>query len=343
MVNFRSGITRRKSVGNMRASFNQNDSCNIVLRHKMNVQCGQYLEAIDLHANPYYEDNELLDKRLITIRNTGCAFVNIYEVIRQSDYFKNISEIYDQIKINAVKVDVTSVDWPQSSPDDGTNSGYVYPKQLTVVTAWDRSGLSKEDIQFEYGKPDSENPIYLSAHDYDSNADPLPVDDNIEDYISLTDQKFYCTIGNRISTYSSSLIRNLGSGSSLRLTRYLYPESLVEKSQYVPVSSIKAQYVRDKDSNVYNMYKTFNSDTNEYIEERYENLGWNTNLPTNPVNNPTISFKPTFLINVITGDGPTYKFSNGQIEFNNLLKDSTFCLDFTIDVTFRGLRYSKYV
>lgn len=51
------------------------------------------------------------------------------------------------------------------------------------------------------------------------------------------------------------------------------------------------------------MYKTFNSDTNEYIEERYENLGWNTNLPTNPVNNPTISFKPTFLINVITGDG----------------------------------------
>lgn len=60
MVNYRSGITRRKSVGNMRASFNQNDSCNIVLRHKMNVQCGQYLEAIDLHANPYYENNELV-------------------------------------------------------------------------------------------------------------------------------------------------------------------------------------------------------------------------------------------------------------------------------------------
>jgi len=133
MVNYRSGISRRKSVGNMRASFNQNDSCNIVLRHKMNIQCGQYLEAIELHADPFFADNELLDKNIITIRNTGCAFVNIYEVIRNSDYFKNISEIYDQIKINAIKVDVTSVDWPQSSPDDGTNSGFVYPKQLTLL------------------------------------------------------------------------------------------------------------------------------------------------------------------------------------------------------------------
>ncbi|KAL6599446.1 hypothetical protein U3516DRAFT_802999 [Neocallimastix sp. 'constans'] len=325
----------------MRASFNQNDSCNIVLRHKMNIQCGQYLEAIELHADPFFADNELLDKNIITIRNTGCAFVNIYEVIRNSDYFKNISEIYDQIKINAIKVDVTSVDWPQSSPDD-----------VNFVTAWDRTGLSKEDVQFKFGKPDSESPIYLTAHDYDITADPLGGDDDddddddddgIESYVNTTSKVFYCTVGNRITTYSSSLIRNLGSGSSLRLTRYLYPESLVEKSQYVPVSSLKPQYVRDKDSNEYRMYKTINNDTSSYIEQRYQPFKWNTNLPTNPMNNPSVSFKPTFLINVIAGDGPTYKFSNGQIEFNNLLKDSTFCLDFTIDVTFRGLRYSKFV
>lgn len=323
----------RRSRGNMKAADQQRDSFNVVLRYKMNVEAGQILQAIPIRL--LNEDEGYNEDTPIVVKNTGCAFVNIYDVIRKSDYFKNISGLYDQLKINMIKVDITAIDWPNAANETNPNdNGYVYPKSLSVVTAWDRSGISESQIQYLYGVPNKKDPIYRD------------VDDNevFEDVFNRSDRKFYCTVGNEITSYSSSIVRHLGPGSSLRVTRYLYPENFSEKSQYVSTNLLIPQYEVDSESkNAYDMYNIVYGDSENRLRRTIIPYEWDTKLPTNPVNDPTLGFKPILLIGVLSGDGPSYKFQDGRIVYGNNLKPTTFCLDFSIDVTFRGLRYTKMV
>lgn len=319
---------QRRSRGNLRAAKQQRDISNVVLRHKMNVTCGQKNEIIDTDYRYDWQDNDIIAP--VTVENVGCAFVNVYDVIRRSDYFKNLSGLYDQIRINAIKVDITSVDWPQSNNESGDReSGYVFPKTLSVVTAWDRSGLGADQVQYEFNKSNIELPNYV-------NEDDIQV-------VPDESKRMYCTIGNEITTYSSALIRHLGPGSNLKVTRYLYPESFTEKSQFLPVDTLKPQYDKKEEENYYRLYGVVYNDEENRLNRRYFPYDLDTSLPTNPINNPSCMFKPTFLINVVTGEGPNFKFENGRIVVGNNLKPATFCLDFSIDVTFRGLRYSKLV
>lgn len=326
----------RRSRGNMRAADQQRDSFNIVLRHKLNIAAGQTLDAIRIEKTDDTYDNEILEKDLVVVKNTGCAFINVFDVIRKSEYYQNISSLYDQIKINAIKVDVTAIDWPNSSNESEANEdGYVFPKSLSVVTAWDRSGLGADQIQFLYSTPNVEKPVYKD----------IDVDEEFSDRFLQSERKFYSIVGNKISSYSSSLIRHLGPGSNLRLTRYLYPENFNEKSQYVSTDSLKPQYEVDYSGNynVFNMYDVVYDDSESLLRRQIIPYKWDTTLPTNPVNNSALPFKPIFLIGVIAGEGPTYRFQNGRIIYGNKLKPTTFCLDFSIDCTFRGLRFNKII
>lgn len=323
----------RRSRGNMKAANQQRDSFNVVLRSKMNVEAGQFIQDIPImllnEEEGYNEDTP------IVVKNTGCAFINIYDVIRKSDYFKNISGLYDQLKINSIKVDITAIDWPNAQNETNANDdGYVYPKALTVVTAWDRSGLSESQIQYLYGVPNRSNPIY---RDLENGQD-------FEDVFNRSDRKFYCCVGNEITSYSSSLVRHLGPGSSLRITRYLYPESFSEKSQYVATNCLVPQYENDPEAkNAYDMYNIVYGDNENRLRRRIIPYDWDTKMPTNPVNDPAVSFKPTLLVGVLSGEGPSYKFEDGRIVYGNNLKPTTFCLDFYIDVTFRGLRFQRII
>ena len=336
MSSFRSNSIRKRSRGNMRAAAQQRDSLNVVLRNKVNVECGQFKQEVPIEIS----NGTALDfEEDINVVNTGCAFINVYDVIRTSDYYKNICQLYDQVKINAIKVDITSIDWPNASNESNANDeGYVYPKSLTVVTAWDRSGLGASQVQFKYSKRSVENPHYVLGQGFDEE------DVDVSDLVSNDDKLLYCIVGNDITSYSSSLVRHLGPGSNLKMTRYLYPESFNEKSQYVSTDLLKPQVIKSKDvKNAYSMFSVLYEDNDDYLRRKYVMHPWNINLPTNPLNSPAVMFKPTLLINVVAGDGPSSRFENGRIIYGNNLKPTTFCLDFTIDVTFRGLRYNNFI
>ena len=230
---------KSRSLGNLKAAINQNDKTNVILRSKVEVECGQYMQTIPTKLTDVDENTEETD---IVVKNTGCGFINVWDVVRKSEYFKQLSGLYDQIKINSIKVDVVAIDWPTGSNDTNTvDNGFIYPKSLSVVTAWDRSGLGIDQIQFYQQVPGIGKPSYSDG--------PVTIEmDGDEFEYNNDDRKFYCTIGNSITSYSSSMIRHLGPSSSFRITRYIYPQSLAEKSQYIPIDTIKPQYADDSEN-----------------------------------------------------------------------------------------------
>lgn len=190
----------RKIRSQQRAADQQRDTSQVVLKTTITRACGQNLHLI----NPVDPSNENYWK------DTGTIALNIYDVLLRCEFYKNYSNLYDQLKIDSVKVTVTPQSWTQSK-EDGPSPGYMSPKSLTLVTAWDRSGL---DInQFI--------------------VDPI------------NPSRYYCLIGNDIESYSSAVTRHLSSGSSFNIQRYLYPTSLQEKSQFINVKDLKKQFTQE--------------------------------------------------------------------------------------------------
>ena len=327
----------KKSKSNLKAAFEQRDVCNVVLKNTRIIAAGQKAAPISVKGVEYDDDGNQMDDTVV-IRNIGTSFVNIYDVLIDSEFYENYSSMYDQVKINSIRVDISAIDWPNAKDDSNlVESGYIYPKTLNVFTAWDRSGLSETDLQFEYVYPNSK------GYEGDYSGQGEDIDDD--------DKRFYCVVGNKITSYSSALTRRLGQGSSLNFTRYLYPESLSEKSQFVNTNNLIKQYSynEEEDSNGYYLFDEKYSqvelgDGRTVTRRTVIPFSWNINLPTNPVASPAVSFKPTLLLAVIYKDDPTFSYDNmGLLNTSNNLKPSTFYLNFTIDVTFRGLRYSKFV
>jgi len=305
---------KRRAIGNERAADNQTDSTTVTINSSIQVSCGQHGEWVEK-----FEKVGDAEMELSYSYDTGCAAINVYDVITKSLYFNNLAGLYDQVKIDNIKVDINAVNWPtNSSNEDSNDDTYVFPKNLSVVTAWDRSGL--DDNQF------------FTLHKGDA---PLP-----------KDNYGYCIIGRNIESYSSSQTRHLGSGSAYRITRYLYPKTLEEKSQYVATTLLRKQYRRENNEG-YKYYFYDIERTNVNIANatrfrfKYNVYDYDRDLPTNIQSSPAFRFKPTFLINVIAGDGVEFDKEDGTS--SNNLKSCTFNLDFEVTLTFRGLRYSKII
>lgn len=305
---------KRRAVGNERAADNQTDSTTVTINSNLQVSCGQHGEWVE-KLTKYAGDERFLSFPY----DTGCAAINIYDVITRSAYFKNLANLYDQVKIDYIKVDVNAVNWPtNNSNDDSSDDTYVFPKNLTVVTAWDRSGLDENQ--------------FIVLHDGDATL--------------AKDNYGYCIIGKDIESYSSSQTRHLGSGSAYRITRYLYPKTLEEKSQYVSTSLLRKQYRRENEEGYKYCFFDVKKDSinlggGTRFTFDYTVYDIDTDLPTNIQSSPAFRFKPTFLINVIAGNGVDF-YSDTGLSSNNL-KSCTFNLDFEVTLTLRGLRYNKLI
>lgn len=190
---------RSRARGNQRAADQQRDQTQVVLKTTLTRGGGQTYTLLD-ETDP---DN---DKNWA---DTGTIAINIYDVLLRCEFFQNYSNMYDQVRIDSIKVDVTPSVWT-TSRDENPVPGYTIPKSLTVVTAWDRSGL--DDSQFIH-----------SANDY---------------------RERYCVIANDIETYSSAVTKHLGPGSMYNITRYLYPNTEEEKNQFVSTKTLKRQFTQ---------------------------------------------------------------------------------------------------
>lgn len=215
----RSSGLRRRARGNMRAANQQSDTSDVVINLMTKVKSG-VTGAAD---TPY-----------------GTSASNIFQLLRKSEFFSSYSNMYDQFRITSIKVKVTPVSWKTydqfniptavaapagqettgtavpALPEDGRASPpeYLYPQALTVVTAWDRTGLDTTQYLF---------------------------DDNQE----------IITIGDAITTYSSAKSQQLVAGATFNCVRYLYPSSQQEKSLYFSTNDLADQYNIDANDAYY--------------------------------------------------------------------------------------------
>jgi len=105
--------------------------------------------------------------------------------------FSAFQSMYDQIKLDGVSISI--------SQRSSNNSFQGVNNPLTIVTAWDRSGLTAI----------ATDKVYTQKLDFDT-----------------------------ISQYSSAVVRPAMYGTFYRTTRKLYPSTLQEKSQWLSTGSL---------------------------------------------------------------------------------------------------------
>lgn len=292
MYRSRSNKTLRSIArGNQRAADQQRDSTQVVLKTTLTRGGGQTYTLIN-DEDPE-NDNSWAD--------TGVIALNIYDVLLRCEFFQNYSNMYDQVRIDSIKVEVTPSCWT-TSRDENPIPGYTIPKALTLITAWDRTGLDQKQ--------------FIQSFD--------------------NERIYYNIIGEDIETYSSAVTKHLGSGSMYNITRYLYPNTLQEKNQFINTKNLKKQFTQSI------------AEPYQYVLDANEEN--DINCPNNLISSPTLLFKPTFLLAVKSPykpyQGPNTNFyiaPETQIIGYNKLRPTIFTIEFEIVVTFRGLRYQKTV
>jgi len=311
---YRSGIAARASR-QQRAADQQRDSTSVVVNTNVSFDCGQTMNEIYKQRG----DSGWFD--------TGCMAINIFDVLKSSEYFQSFSTLYDQVKIDNVRAKIIATNWATSreANDEQKINEIIKARSYVIVTAWDRSGLSKDQIKF---------------------------DENWDN--GVQNKKFYCTIGKNIESYSSAKTKHLGPGNAYEIVRQLYPENLYERSQFVSTGLLKSQQKRvNTEFFPYNcFYKKVVPETvnaNGYVYEAYD---FDTKYPTNLISDPSVPFKPTLLINVISGPTPyvtNIKEKDPEGFYTlltvgvNKIKPVTFDVEFEVVCTFRGLRYNRNV
>lgn len=243
--------------------------------------------------------------------------------------------------------DGTVVDWKQaqiSDVADGINekAKFIYPQALTVVTAWDRTGLSESQFVnvneedygfFQYDDDNGELIHHAGKERFDEDDLNEPVDE--EPY-------YVCSIGDNITSYSSAQTTQLVGGSKFNLVRYLYPSSQQEKSTYYSTNSLLPQLQRVKENAMHYLYGLDNDvEEGDIKPEKLCNL----------LESPVVPFKPTLLISILGHNEtsssvyfPPGGFPKSITAYpEQLIKPVKFNLEFDIGVTFRGLRKTQVV
>lgn len=300
-----SGRSARKAVGNYKAATQQKDKTDVNLNvmHKCTTS---------------YKNTTIGEDNF----NTGVYALNIWDLLRRSEFYQSYASMYDQVKINRIRLKLTPTQWSFNTQDTKAFQA------ITIVTAWDRTGLSMEQIKL------------ISEH---------VQDDGIIGKEGNTDG-LYVTMNEDISTYSSAMTKSLNPGSSFSTTRTIYPSSLSEKSYYVNTADLDAWYTGyDTINNRFiglDASNVIRGNPSDWINATDEVIiGDLTRTPCiehNPcflLEDSSVPFKPTFLIgcqcpfpqNVIQG---TNSVVTGPVAFN---------IEADIGVTFRGLRKAKLV
>lgn len=224
---------KSRALGNQRAANQQRDISQVVLKTTVTRAGGQTLTCIS-ELNPEEENNW---------KDTGTIALNIYDVLLRCEFFENYSNMYDQLRIDAIKVNVTPSSWV-TSRDESALPGYTIPKALTLVTAWDRSGLSESQM----------------------------TQDAIRQGI------YYTTIGQEIETYSSAITKHFGPGSMYNVSRYLYPTTQEEKNQFVNTKDLQKQLTQS----IAEPYEYVLSQNTDFIPSLPNNLLEDSAVPFKP-------------------------------------------------------------
>lgn len=90
--------------------------------------------------------NAKIDSTTNTTNQQGMSSFSAWDALRRSGFYDNLAEMYDQVKLNAVRVKITLL--------SASSSIYSATNNPVFVCAWDRNGLSPNsyisDGQFKY-------------------------------------------------------------------------------------------------------------------------------------------------------------------------------------------------
>lgn len=198
---YKRSTTRTKSWGNMKAAKQQADQSTFTINIPSQISCFSKAGQI---SNLGVPSNVV----------KGVRPINIYDLLRRSEFYQNYANMYDEFKIDRIKIKLLPTEWTTSS-----NNQY---KNITVYTAWDRTGLSKEQV---FVKAEALSTTATKLGDKSANTDGI-----------------YCIVGDDITTYSSSESRTVNPNTNTSIVRWLNPKTMAEKSQWLSTSLLRKWY-----------------------------------------------------------------------------------------------------
>lgn len=316
-----SSSSTKRAVGNYRAALQQRDQSSV------NLSIPTYIKVSTQNLSIH---NPFLTQSSVTIANGGCTAINIFDLLRKSSFFQSYANMYDQVKLDRIRIKLT----PGSFELGGSLSKY---SAYTVVTAWDRSGLSSEQLMIN------------TDHIYDKRfGASTSVDTQAKGvYLNLSAED--------IATYSSAITKSVNAGSNNSIVRSIYPRTTQEKGLYINTADIDQWYegVGDKGNwyGVDNPYGTRSSGVN--VNDVNGNPGpvpvydtisvlTSTAVNRNPCfigESPVLPWKPTLLIGLLNKPGSIQTDEGTQ----TIIPQMTLYVEADIGVSFRGLRKAPVV
>ena len=206
-----SSRSKRRAIGNYRAALQQTDCTNVNLSitHRFDITNGE----VDLGNSGYI--------------NTGLYALNIFDLLRKSTFYQSYANMYDQLKINSIRIKLTPLMMSTISPENTQGSNLI--QTYSIVTAWDRTGLSPEDYHEEIS-------------DYEHTAPFIGTENITANQYGKKDGIYITMTSERCGTYSSAVTKSMNPSSSASIVRALYPNSLAEKSQYINTADMEEWY-----------------------------------------------------------------------------------------------------
>lgn len=246
----------------------------------------------------------------------GTAALNIWEILKNNATFDKFSELYDSVKINGVGVKLSVTDATT------TVSNINQIKSINVITAWDRTGLSDEQVLYY----DVEKQV-IDKEDYDN----YPM-------------KYWRTkIGKAIVNNGSAKKSILNSFQRWSHYESLWASNLEEKSEYISTSVIEP------------FSSGFDPSTNvNQVSGDFSNMNVNsiTSLsnPAVPFETSSVKWKPILLVGVFTTGFVAQTVTNDNDPEPNPYYDISqyaktlpvlFNAELSINCTFRSLKGSQ--
>ena len=206
--------TSRKAWGNMKAAKQQADQSTFTINIPSTLDAANYPTANPLDPN--------------TTVNYGVYPLSIFEQLRKSEFYQSYASMYDEFKIDRIKVKLLPTEFIYTASTVGGQNYNKY-RNVTVYTAWDRTGLSKDQL------------VLLAAN---LTEDSEKIGNYSVNGSTITDDGdgLYCIIGNDITTYSSSESRVINPGTNTTIVRWLNPKTIDEKGQWVSTGLLRKWY-----------------------------------------------------------------------------------------------------
>lgn len=306
------GSASRRSYGQYKAAKQQADNASVILNIPSQISAFNITKNFGTEQAP-------------VLKQAGTYALNVYDLLRKSEFYQSYAQMYDEFKIDNVKIKLIPTKYNLTF---GETNGY---QSLTVYTAWDRTGLSAEQVFFVGNN--------IQANDDKWGSSAVGNVDGV-----------YCTVGDAITTYSSSESRQISPASNTQITRWLKPKTINEKAAWISTTAIDKWYdAYDSTNGRYYGIPTYNLDGQFDMAKISQAQGQASvvslisnspavkNNPAYLLEDPNLKFKPTLLVGVYpTVDGVTEEILDeaNRVAFN---------IEADINVTFRGLRKASVV